>query len=184
MNHYTDIKVLSDTETPLTVLMNHLFAKLHVQLGQVVEGRVGVSFPQHGRTLGSILRLHGDKGDLEKIILGNWRKGFLDYADFGKVSPVPQTIKGYRTVQRIQKKSPYNKYKRSVAKGWMSQEEADKLIVATKREMLTLPFVQLESLSTKSMMRIFIKHGSLCNETTAGVFSSYGLSSKSTIPWF
>lgn len=184
MNNYTDIKVLADTETPTAVLMNHLFAKLHIQLGQIAEGRVGVSFPEHGKTLGSVLRLHGDTGDLEKLIIGDWANGFMDYADFGKISLIPKTIKGYRTVQRIQKKSSYNKYKRSVAKGWMSQEEADKLIAATKREMLTLPFAQLESLSTKSMMRIFIQHGPLRDETTAGGFSSYGLSGKTTIPWF
>lgn len=184
MNHYTDIKVLADTETPSTVLMNHLFAKVHIQLGQVVEGRVGVSFPEHGKTLGSIVRLHGDKEDLEKLITGDWISGFIDYADFGNVFPTPKTIKGYRTVQRVQKKSPYNKYKRSVAKGWISQEEADKLIAVTKREMLTLPFVQIESLSTKSMMRIFVKQGPLRDEATVGGFSAYGLSSKSTIPWF
>lgn len=184
MNYYTEIKIFADTETPTTVLMNHLFAKLHITLGQEVYNRVGVSFPEHGKTLGRIVRLHGDKGDLEKLITGNWLNGFLDYAEFGKVAPVPTTIKGYRTVQRVQKKSPSNKYKRSVAKGWMRQEEADKLIAETKREMLTLPFVQLESLSTKSMMRIFIKHGPLRDETMAGGFSSYGLSSKSTIPWF
>lgn len=184
MDYYINIKLLPDAEITPTVLMNHLFAKLHVQLGRVAEGIVGVSFPEHGKTLGNVLRLHGNREDLEKVMSGKWYAGLLDYAYLGEISQVPETVKGYRTVRRVQKKSPANMYKRSVAKGWISQEEADHLIAAKKNELLTLPFVQLESLSTKSLMRIFVKHGPLQGKMVVGDFSAYGLSSKATVPWF
>ena len=184
MDYYINIKLLPDAEIVPNVLMNHLFAKLHIRLGQAAEGRVGVSFPEHGKTLGKVLRLHGKREDLEKIMSGKWHAGLLDYVHFGEISLVPETIQGFRTVHRVQKKSPANMYKRSVAKGWVSQEEANQLIAAKKKELLTLPFVQLESLSTRRVMRVFVKHDPLQEESVVGVFSAYGLSNKATIPWF
>lgn len=184
MDHYTDIKLLSDAGLLPTVLMNHLFAKLHIQLGQTGEGRIGVSFPEHGKTLGKVLRLHGKRKDLEKLMSGKWYAGLLDYVQFGEISLVPETIQGYRVVRRVQKKSPANMYKRSLAKGWITQEEADQKVAHKKKELLTLPFVQIESLSTRHMMCVFIKHDLLQQKMVVGDFSAYGLSSNATIPWF
>ena len=57
MDHYIDIRVQPDPEFTASQLLNALFAKLHRALGQVADGKIGISFPQVGKTLGECLRL-------------------------------------------------------------------------------------------------------------------------------
>ena len=183
MDHYINIKVLPDPEFEATVLMNALYAKCHRVIGQLGEGQVGVSFPHHKKNLGDVLRLHGNQENLKQIMGENWLKGLSDYTQVSEVKSVPESVQ-YRTVQRIQKKSPYNKRKRAVAKGWCTEAEAAEKFKDDSHKLLDLPYAQIKSLSTQNMIRIFIQHGELLSSSVVGVFSSYGLSKTATIPWF
>lgn len=184
MQHYIDIKVLPDLETSAPVLMNNLFAKLHRQLAAVGNGEVGINFPFAHKTLGDTLRLHGSLRTLETMMATPWLKGLRDYTDVSAVTPIPQDTKGYQTVKRVQAKSAKNKRKRSIAKGWLTEHEAIHSISDTQERKLTLPFVQIQSLSNGNSMRIFIECSELVNEPTVGKFSSYGLSATTTVPVF
>ena len=117
MDNYIDIKVVSDPEFKETVLMNALYAKLHRALGQYANGKVGVSFPNHHKTLGNCLRLHGQPQDMELIMKTNWLKGLRDYCQSSDILPVPNNAV-YRQVSRRQAKSAHNRRQRSVRKGW------------------------------------------------------------------
>jgi len=183
MNHYIDIKVLPDPEFTTTILINAVYAKCHRVLGQLAQGEGGVSFPHHKKTLGDTLRLHGSQERLKKIMADNWLKALADYTQESDVLSVPESVQ-YRTVQRIQKKSPHNKRKRAIAKGWRTEVEAEKIFKDDDQEVLTHPYAQLKSLSTGSSMRIFIKHGDILDKSVSGGFSTYGLSKIATIPWF
>ncbi|MGF1873428.1 type I-F CRISPR-associated endoribonuclease Cas6/Csy4 [Photobacterium indicum] len=183
MNFYCDIKVLPDPEASEPVLISNLISKLHRVLVQLKEHNIGISFPQVQKTLGNTLRLHGTNASLSTLLETQWLKGLRDYCVVGAVSVVPDNCK-YRTVKRKQSKSASNKRKRSIAKGWLSAEEATLKIGDDQQTMLHLPFVQLNSLSTRQTMKLFIEHGKLRDEETEGQFNRYGLSSVATVPWF
>lgn len=183
MDHYIDIRVLPDPEFKETVLMSALFSKLHRHIGKVEQGNIAVSFPEYSTTLGAVLRVHGNKSNLEKLQALNWLKGLRDYSECTDIKPTPDGCQ-YRTVKRIQAKSVYNKRKRIVAKGWGSAEEAEQRIPDGQERQLNLPYVQIKSLSTDSPMRVYIEHGKIQDEAISGEYTSYGLSTGSTIPWF
>ncbi|MDC5842327.1 type I-F CRISPR-associated endoribonuclease Cas6/Csy4 [Vibrio europaeus] len=184
MNFFLDIRVEPDLEISAPALLNNLFAKFHRTMAQTCKGQVAVSFPNVDGTLGDVLRLHGSQQALEVLMTQPWLKGLRDYTHVTEVQPVPAEIQGYRTVSRIQKKSPQNLRKRSIAKGWLTEEEALHKIPDHKQKPLKLPYLRLQSLSSKSIMRIYIQHGEITEQAVVGDFSSYGLSRKATIPWF
>lgn len=183
MDYYLDITVLPDPEFKETVLLNALFAKLHRALGQLGEGKIGVSFPRFGKTLGDQLRLHGTAASLDRLMACNWTQGLKDYTAWSELSPVPADVQ-YRTVRRIQKKSAHNKRKRSIHKGWLTEEEAKLRIPDAQQQTLKLPYTQIKSLSNGNSMRVYIEHGKIQPQAVPGEFSSYGLSPTATIPWF
>ena len=183
MDHYIDVQVVPDPEFTDTVLMSALFAKLHRALVACNSANIGVSFPRHSKTLGQLLRLHGSKQDLAQLDDIKWRQGFTDYSRSTAILSVPTSVK-HRSVRRVQGKSVYNKRKRSVGKGWLTYEEAKKKIPEGQEKELKLPYAQIRSASTNSVMRVYVEHGPLVEEGILGGFSSYGLSATATVPWW
>lgn len=183
MKFYCDIKVLPDPEASEPVLISNLMAKLHRTLVELKDINIGISFPNVDKTLGDTLRLHGNEGDLKQLFEINWLKGLRDYCSQTSVLKVPEVCE-YRCVKRKQAKSADNKRKRSIAKGWLSAEEATLKIGNEQQKMLRLPFVQLKSTSTGQVMKLFIEHGGLQDKAVEGQFNRYGLSSSATVPWF
>lgn len=184
MDHYIDIRVLSDPEFTDTQLLCALFAKLHRALGQRATGAVGISFPDVAKTLGARLRLHGTLTELSLLEQTGWLKGLRDYTAITGPLPVPAETK-YRIVRRVQVKSSAERLRRrSVSKGWMTEEEAAVRIPYALEKRTTLPYLQIKSLSNKQVFRLFIEHGPLVSEPATGHFSHYGLSSSATVPWF
>ncbi|MBM95204.1 MAG: type I-F CRISPR-associated endoribonuclease Cas6/Csy4 [Oceanospirillaceae bacterium] len=184
MDYYVEITVLPDPEFEEQVLLNALFSKFHRGMGQTVPGEVGISFPEVAKRLGSVLRLHGNESSLNQLMAENWLKGMRDYCQVGEVHPVPEVVQ-YRTVRRVQAKSAWNKRKRSIAKGWLTEAEAPAKIPDSQQKNLKhVPFLQIKSLSNGNPMRIYIEHGALKDDPVAGTFNSYGLSATATIPWF
>lgn len=184
MDSYLDIYLLPDLEMNAPVLMNFVFAKLHRHLAHESQGRIGVSFPKAKQHLGDVLRLHGTVTALDAFMSTPWLKGLRDYTACRALLPVPESILGYCHVRRVQKKSVANRRKRSVAKGWLTEDEALLRIPQSHEQVLTLPYLQMQSLSTRQMMRIYIDQGKLHTQPEQGVFNAYGLSTCATIPWF
>ncbi len=183
MNFYCDIKVLSDPEASEPVLINNLVAKLHRVLVQQKSDNIGISFPSVNKNLGNIMRLHGEEESLSKLLQTNWLHGLRDYCSVSECLSVPEQCQ-YRIVKRLQKKSANNKRKRSIAKGWLTEQEAAERIRDELQVWLKLPFVQLKSSSTGQQIKLFIEHGELLAELVEGDFNTYGLSKTATVPWF
>lgn len=184
MDYFLDIRVLPDPEFGEETLMAALFAKLHRALAARGQGDIGVSFPEVSLKPGPLLRLHGEESALYGLEKTLWRKGLNDYCLSGAVMPVAE-IKGWRCVSRVQvKSSPERLMRRSVRKGWLTQDEADKRLRAMQEQSLTLPWLNMKSLSNGQMFPLFICHGELLSQRVTGIFSSYGLSHTATIPWF
>ncbi|CNH98488.1 type I-F CRISPR-associated endoribonuclease Cas6/Csy4 [Yersinia pekkanenii] len=184
MDHYLDIRVLSDPEFSAQALLEALFAKLHRALVATTQGRVGVSFPGAGKTLGSQLRVHGRQCDLVELQSAGWLKGLRDYCECSEIFPIPAVVK-YRVIRRVQVKSNVERLRRrSVSKGWLTEEEARLRIPDSHEQQCNLPFLRLKSLSSAQHFLLFVEQGKLQETPVTGVFSAYGLSTNTTIPWF
>lgn len=186
MDNYLEIEVLPDLEADANFLMNNLCSKLHAVLGQTTQGQVGISFPEHGRSLGSILRLHGSRCMLEKLMALPWLKGLRDYCNAGDILVVPENAQHCYFARR-QVKSAHNKRQRSITKGWLKEEEALITITDQSSTILTLPFIRLTSRGNKQQMKVFVERGKVTNTPVTGKFNSYGLSrlsEKVTVPYF
>lgn len=184
MESYQDIRVLNDPEFNKQTLMSVLFMKLHLALSAHKNGDIGVSFPEHAKTPGEVLRLHGNQKTLVALEHTQWLAGLRDYCMVKPVAAVPEII-GWRTVSRVQVKSNVERLmRRSVRKGWLTEEQAARQIKEQQNQNCDLPFIQLKSHSTGQHFKLFICHGELQKMPTAGTFGSYGLSTVTTIPWF
>jgi len=183
LNYYLDIRLLPDPEFETQDLLNALFAKFHRAMSQTVPGQIGVSFPDVEKRLGAVLRLHGSETALGLLMEDNWIKGMKDYCHISNVQTIPQQVQ-YRTVKRVQIKSAHNKRKRSIAKGWLTPEQAQKAIPDSQQKPIALPYLEMKSLSNHNRMRVYIEHGELQSQPSEGIFNSYGLSASATVPWF
>ena len=94
-------------------------------------------------------------------------------------------VNHWRCVSRVQVKSSAQRLmRRSVKKGWLTEEEAQQRMLTMAEARTDLPWLNLRSLSTGQSFRLFIRHGDLLSAPVTGVFSTYGLSATATIPWF
>ncbi|RPH26906.1 type I-F CRISPR-associated endoribonuclease Cas6/Csy4 [Buttiauxella warmboldiae] len=184
MESYQEIRILPHLEFQQPMLMAALFARLHLALAARRSGDIGISFPEYGKTPGGVLRLHGCQQALEELDATRWHAGFQDYCSVAAIAPVP-AVAGWRTVNRVQVKSNAERLmRRSVRKGWLTEEEAEQRVAQIRTQSSSLPFLPLKSLSNGQHFRLFICHGELQTSPVTGTFSSYGLSGATTIPWF
>ncbi|MBU9826413.1 type I-F CRISPR-associated endoribonuclease Cas6/Csy4 [Rahnella perminowiae] len=184
MESYQEIRVLPDPEFGTELLMAALFAKLHRALGQYAAGKIGISFPHYGQKPGDIIRLHSNAGTLTAFGQTQWLKGLRDQVDVSEIRDVPSGTQ-HCCFSRVQVKSnPERLRRRSVKKGWLSEEEALQRIPDSKAQVTALPFIQVKSLSTGEVFRLFIRRGVLQPEPVQGEFGAYGLSAVATVPWF
>jgi len=183
MKHYIDITLLSDPEFPATVLMNSLYTKLHKALCDLKSTSIGISYPNHQLTLGSLLRLHGSANDLEELQQLNWIGGMSGYCKISQITLVPAGTK-FRTVSRKQRTMSQSKLNRLLKRGSITDEEAK----AYKAKMFTNglddPYVELVSGSNGQRHRRYIEFGPLLDEPVVGEFDQFGLSKTATVPWF
>lgn len=163
--------------------MNALVAKLHRGLSLNKLDKIGISFPNHHKILGNTLRLHGTLESLNNLRDQNWYKGLTDYITMTNPERIPDHVQ-YRCVSRKQRKSAHNKRTRVINKGWLNEAQALEKFPDQQDQKLKEPYAEIRSLSTNSIMRLYIDHGELREAPQQGVFSSYGLSKEATIPWF
>lgn len=184
MDHYIEIRVLPDPEFSEETLMAALVAKLHRAFGQRGKSDIGISFPEHGVKPGAVLRLHGHRQALNELESLAWRKGLSDFCAASAIQPVP-AVRQWRCVSRVQVKSSAQRLlRRSVKKGWLTEEEAQQRLLTMEEVRTDLPWLNLRSLSSGQSFRLFIRHGDVLCAPVAGTFSTYGLSATATIPWF
>lgn len=185
MNHFLEIKVMPDPEFLEQVLLNALFSKFHRALVFLKEEDVGVSFPDfYKKNLGTRLRIHGTFSSLEKLIKTDWLKALQSYVMQSGIKEIPAQHE-FRVVKRVQAKSNIERLlRRSVAKGWLTEEEANKQLLQKSPKKLELPYLQLRSSSTDQYFRLFIDQSTIVNKPNVGKFNTYGLSNNTTVPWF
>lgn len=193
MDSYINIRFIEDDEVPIFFIRNKTVTKLHKVLHDSQQTAIGVSFPNYKLKLGDVIRLHGDKASLQGLQGLNWIGGLSGYCEVSEVLQVPEAIKGYRTVSRIQPTMTMAKLKKRVkyqeAKGDLKTKQDTEAYekqykVKMYAESLDNPYLELQSSSTGNLYRLYINIGKLQNNPVVGKFNHFGLSKTATIPWF
>ncbi|NOU50452.1 type I-F CRISPR-associated endoribonuclease Cas6/Csy4 [Pseudoalteromonas sp. JBTF-M23] len=216
MNYYLDITLLPDAEANLGFLWHKVYQQIHLLLVEhkVAEqdSVIAVSFPQYGDKqfpLGNKLRLLADsEQQLANLKVTQWLSRLSDYVHIKAIKTVPSNVTEYAYFKRWRFKSP-DKLRQEVdaraqtiaAKNGFEVEEVKARLLTSidnLKQQSKLPFINLRSLSTDSMLSpaerskflLFIE----CQKTTEptdnkALFTCYGLSRRSAaqqaaVPWF
>jgi len=183
MDYYLDIRLLPKKEMRENILLNQAYSSFHKRLYDLKSTTIGVSFPEYKLKLGRLLRIHGNKEDLERLQEKNWLDKYRDFCKVSVITAIPKNVK-YRTVSRVQQNMTEAKLRRLVKRGTISDEDVKKYRIKMYKGGLNNPFVELISRSNGQRHRRFIEFGKLENISVNGKFDVFGLSAIATIPWF
>jgi CRISPR-associated endonuclease Csy4 len=203
MNYYLELKFLPDDEISINFLWSKIYKQLHLALASLKDENskvnIGFSFPDYRFDhknkkgfIGEKLRIFGlSEQELVQLDVPKWLSRYLDYVHISSVKSVPfEKVTGYAVYKRKQVKSAVRLAKNDVKKERFSYENA--LAYHSKHvEKMHVPFVNMLSdsssedleLSQKHAFKIFIEKQS-AEKSENQVFSTYGLSSVSSVPEF
>jgi len=185
--HYLDITVIPDPEIGAPQLMGALYEKLHLALVRDRIDSIGISFPHYSvipKTLGHLLRLHSTETALQNLQATDWLKGLRDHVHITSITEVPHHAL-YRVVRRKQFKTSVERLRRRhMRRTGETEQYVKEKIPKSVEQIPTLPYVQMRSRSTGQSFRLCIAMGDTQSYPVSGTFTSYGLSTHATIPWF
>ncbi len=195
MSHYQELTLLQHEEVPLFALWGKVYVQIHLALTELQAalgtGKVGVAFPEYrfdaavqmGR-LGSKLRVFADDAAiLQQLNLSQHLRRYADYVQLSAVAAVPAEH-GLACYARVQVKSGAERATRRLIKRHPElnyETELARLQALSVHS--ALPFIQLNSLSSKQAFRLFIAK-SEATVVQTGDFGTYGLSNSATVPDF
>ena len=185
---YIEIKLLPDGSFPYYQLMSELFFKLHLAFAKVAPGKFGVSFPQYDKSamlLGNSIRIFSSTNNLITLSKFNWQGGLKDYLTVSEVISLPANFE-LACFKRVQINSIERERRRKMKRKGISYEETFEFIPKDAQQTINLPYINVKSLSTGYIARIYIQKIELISKSMGHdcCFSSYGLSSNSFVPIF
>jgi CRISPR-associated endonuclease Csy4 len=192
MKHYIEITLIPDTKVGLFSLWSKVYPQLHLALVEIKNADslvpVGVSFADYHADdkhslLGSKLRIFAVNVEtLEKLNLNQWFARLTDYVHISSIRAVPSDH-GHVVVSRVHVPANAGSLARRYAKRHnMSLESAMEVYKNyTPKVPKHLAYIQLKSLSTTHDFTLCIMQ-SVCSTATSGLYSTYGLSSTTTVP--
>lgn len=182
MTHYIDIKLKEKTPFEMGELLNNLYSLLHKKIWEMQNTKIGVSFPEYGQHLGSIVRVHGKDTEIANFHAKSWLGELATECDFSEIKSTPKTCK-YAKFSRIQQPQSNSKLKRFIKRNNPSEEEIRSYKAKLFGGALDLPYLELLSTSTNQRHRIYIRYEA--SEQKDGSFTTYGLSRDgATVPVF
>ena len=199
MKYYQEITLIDQAEISSYFIWSKLYAQLHIALAESKDSNektnIGVSFPQYifeekledkkaKINMGKKLRLFTqDEADLKKLDLKKWLDRLTDYVHITSIREVPENINSYAIYKRKQVKTNATRLARHrVKRGDIGFDEA----LARYSNVVTttdLPFAQMKSLTSDQVFKLFIEKKN-AEQSETQVFSTYGLSSESSVPEF
>jgi CRISPR-associated endonuclease Csy4 len=195
MRYYIELTLLPNPEIDLYFLWSKVFQQVHLGLverqDEQNQSMIGVTFPEYKQearfaTLGSKLRLFSpSQTELEAFDVRRWLDKLTDYVHITSIRSVPEKVTNYVACQRIQPKTGKDRLVKRFIKRHqdMTQEQALVHYEVFVDEQLTLPFIQLQSLSSGHQFRIWIQQR-IVAVAREGKFSCYGLSADTALPHF
>ncbi len=204
MKYYQEITLIDQAEISSYFIWSKLYAQLHIALAESKDSNektnIGVSFPQYifekkiedkktKVNMGKKLRLFAqNEADLQKLDITKWLDRLMDYVHVKSIQEVPKQVIGYAIYKRKQVKTNAQRLARHrIKRGDICFDEA----LARYSNVITttdLPYIQMLSLSTsdeqdKKRFKLFIEKQN-AEQSETQVFSTYGLSSESSVPEF
>ena len=195
MRYYIELTLLPNPEVDLYFLWSIILQAVDFGLverqDEQKQSAIGVTFPEYKQearfaTLGSKLRLFApSQAKLEALDVRKWLDKLTDYVHITSIRSVPEKVTDYVVYQRIQPKTGKDRLVKRYLKRHpeVTQEQAIAHYEAFADEQLTLPFIQLQSLSSGHPFRVWIGQKTVA-EACEGKFSCYGLSAHTTLPNF
>ena len=195
MSHYQELTLLQHEEVPLYALWGKVYTQIHLALTELQAalgaGKVGVAFPEYrfdvetqSGHLGCKLRVFADDAAvLQQLNLSQHLRRYEDYVQLSAVAAVPAEH-GLACYARVQVKSGAERAARRLIKRHPElnyETELARLQALSVHSVL--PFIQLNSLSSKQAFRLFIAKSEATVAQT-GDFGTYGLSNSATVPDF
>ena len=195
MSHYQELTLLQHEEVPLYALWGKVYTQIHLALTELQAalgtGKVGVAFPEYrfdaeaqSGHLGRKLRVFADDAAvLQQLNLAQHLRRYADYVQLSAVAAVPAEH-GLACYARVQVKSGAERAARRLIKRHPELDYATELARLQALSVHSvLPFIQLNSLSSKQSFRLFIAKSEAIAAQT-GDFGTYGLSNSATVPDF
>ena len=201
MKYYIEVTLMKTDDFSPYELWSRIYRQLHIAFAEIKDTydkvNIGVSFPQYRFNAEKSVGFLGEKfrifaqsqADLEKLNIQKWFDRLTDYLHITSIREVPENkITGYAIYRRKQvKTNPQRLARHRVKRGDIGFDEA----LARYSNVVTttdLPYIQLQSLSTsdeqdKRWFKLFIEKKS-AEKSETQVFSTYGLSSQSSVPEF
>ena len=205
MHYYIELKLIKDSEISPYFIWGKLYTQLHLALVEVQDANaqvpIGVSFPEYKEgeskgkkliLLGSKLRIFAqDEATLSKLNLPKWLARLEDYVHIKSIKPVPENVQNHLVVSRYRPKSNIELVARRIVKRkqitleqameYLNTVDEAKKLKGYAQNWELFPYIQLKSLSGKQDFSLCIRQ-IIADEIKGGVFSTYGLSSQSTVP--
>ncbi|RZG83088.1 type I-F CRISPR-associated endoribonuclease Cas6/Csy4 [Acinetobacter sp. WCHAc060033] len=196
MKYYIEVTLMKNDDFSPYELWSRIYTQLHIAFAEIKDAdnkvNIGLSFPQYRFNaekgigfLGEKIRLFAEtQADLEKLNISKWLERLTDYLHITSIRDVPEAkISGYATYSRKQVKTNAERLARHrVKRGDIGFDEA----LARYSNVVTttdLPYIQMKSLTSEKSFKLFIEKKSVPKSETQ-VFSTYGLSSVSSVPEF
>lgn len=200
MNYYIEVTLMENDQFSPYELWSQLYPQLHLALVEAKNAdnkvNIGFSFPQYRfhqdkgvGFIGTKLRLFAEsEADLKKLDIRRWLERLEDYVHVTSIHEVPNDIKNYAIYKRKQVKTNAQRLARHrVKRGDIGFDEA----LARYSNVVTttnMPYIEMKSLSTSDQQsekrfKLFIEKQS-AEKSETQVFSTYGLSSVSSVPEF
>ena len=199
MKYYVELTLLPDADISAYYLWEKVFQQLHLALVENKEAnnkvKVGMSFPDYNlerHQLGNTLRFFADSSErLIALDLARWLSRFTDYVHIKPIREVPANVKGYGSFKRVFAKGSNESLARRRAKKLsISYDEAlaffesDKGRKLSEKNTYRYPFITMRSLGSQQKYPLSIAFVEIDKLTFGEGFSTYGLSSDSSVPLF
>ena len=194
MNYYIQISLLPNFESNLFHLSSKVFQQIHLGLVEMQDDQkrvpIGISFPEYVigekyNILGGKLRLFApDETTLARFNAPKWLSRLSDYVHCTGIRNVPEKLKGYATYQREQPKTSKERLARRFAsRHHVDYDTALRRYIGMEYKLISIPFIHLKSLSNGKTFCLWIRKKAAA-ESSGEIFSSYGLSTSTTVPEF
>ncbi len=196
MKVFIELTIIPNAEISPYFIWPKLYTQLHLSMVEIKDVNdqvlVGVSFPEYKvvenkdkkfAMLGSKLRLFAkDEAILAQLNLNKWLERLTDYVHIKSMSVVPEKATSHLIVSRYREpRNPEALARRFAKRHSISVEDALTRLKDYKQEFDVLPYIQLKSLTGGESFNLFILQN-LVDKEKVGAFSTYGLSSVSTVP--
>lgn len=205
MRQYIELTIIPNAEIGQYFIWSKLYTQLHLALVEMQDANaqvpIGVSFPEHkvgeskGKAfmlLGSKLRIFAqDEATLTQLNLPKWLSRLEDYVHIKSIKPVPENVQNHLVVSRYRPKANIELVARRIVKrkqitlelaiAYLNTVDEAKQLKGYVQDWEPFPYIQMKSLSGKQDFSLCISQTTV-DEIKGGVFSTYGLSSQSTVP--